>query len=62
MIFKSIFSIKVSFEGDFLSCLNQLFEIEESEIYGDYLQLRELVEIEKKFVNRSTLQDGKGKI
>ena len=62
MIFKSIFSIKVSFEGDFLSCLNQLFEIGESEIYGDYLQLRELVEIDKKFVNRSDLVIDGGKI
>ena len=62
-IFKSIFSIKVSFEGDFLSCLRQLFEIEESEIYGDYLQLRELVEIDKKFVDRSgPVIDEKGKI
>ena len=62
-IFKSSFSIKVSFEGDFLSCLHQLFEIEESEIYDDYLQLRELVEIDKKFVDRSGLViDGEGKI
>ena len=62
-IFKRIFSIKVSFEADFLSCLHQLFEIEESEIYGDYLQLRELVEIEKKFVDRSGLViDEEGKI
>ena len=62
-IFKSSFSIKVSFEGDFLSCLHQLFEIEESEIYDDYLQLRELVEIDKKFVDRSGLViEGEGKI
>ena len=61
-IFKSIFSIKVSFEEDFLSCLNQLFEIEESEIYGDYLQLRELVSIDKKFVDRNDLLiKGEGK-
>ena len=45
-----------------MSCLHQLFEIEESEIYGDYLQLRELVEIDKKFVDRSDLViDGEGK-
>ena len=62
-LLKSIFSIKVSFEGDFLSCLHQLFEIEESEIYDDYLQLRELVEIDKKFVDRSGLViEGEGKI
>ena len=62
-IFKRIFSIKVSFEADFLSCLHQLFEIEESKIYDDYLQLRELVEIDKTFVNRSGLSiDGEGKI
>ena len=61
-LLKSIFSIKVSFEGDFLSCLHQLFEIDESEIYDDYLQLRELVEIDKKFVNRSDLVIDGGKI
>ena len=61
-IFKSIFSIKVSFE-DLLSCLQQLFEIDESEIYGDYIQLRELVNIDKKFVNRSDLSmNGEGKL
>ena len=62
-IFKSIFPFKVSLEGDFLSCLHQLFETEESEIYGDYLQLRELVEIDEKFIDRSGLViDGEGKI
>ena len=52
---RAFFSVKVSFEEDFLSCLHQLFEIEESEIYGDYLQLRELVSIDKKFVDRNDL-------
>ena len=56
------FSIKYSFEGDFLTCLNQLFEIEESQIYSDYVLLRELVSIDKNFVNRSDiLIDGEGK-
>ena len=62
-ILSSIFSIKQRFEGDLLSCLHQLFEIDESEIYDDYIQLRELINIDKKIVDRSDLvMDREGNI
>ena len=42
-------------EGNFISCLSVLFDVEEFKIYDDFLKLPELVNIEKKFVNRSKL-------
>ena len=45
-------------EGNFISCLSVLFDVEEFKIYDDFLKLPELVEIEKEFFNRSELVNG----
>ena len=41
--------------GNFLFCLSKLFGKNESDIYDDFLHLRELVEVEEAFVDRTQL-------
>ena len=52
-----------SVEANCLSCLSTLFALEEFKIYEDFLQLSDLVEAEKIFVNRTELStNGKVKL
>ena len=44
-----------SLEGNFLSCLSTLFFVEEFKIYEDFLQLSDLVETKRVFVDRKEL-------
>ena len=47
--------IIISFEGDLIFCLSEIFGVDENIIYEDYLDLRELIETEVEFINRTDL-------
>ena len=50
-----LFLTSQELDGNFLFCLSTLFGKDESTIYEDFLHLRELVEVEESFVNRTNL-------
>ena len=40
-------------QGNIIFCLSQLFNVTEDKIYNDFMQLRELVDLNEEFADRS---------